>query len=244
MKCLGISAAAFVGLALADSSGETLRGKIVQSLESFLALEVKGIENCENKCDKAFNRFAYQVNTIGTQSFEFQACVIGCNQCSQDLNSSTTDNSNCFDTCKTTDWVSMGIFKGVIEPDKACIGGCIIQTCQVICAGGTVLPPSKGNPADFFPNGGCSIKTEPYSQNQNYVPWDSPNSGQGGSSTIAQCCSNSLSLCQYVGNKASTNFQQLLTVTTRFCNEFVSPATEETICAYFENPRNCGTVKP
>ena len=110
----------------------SLKEKIQASLDSLLALEsqaqVHGIENCENKCDKAFNRFAYEISTTGSQeTFEFRACVRGCTQCEADL-AANADPSNCFRTCKNFDWTSLGIVKGVIEPDKACIGGCVINT--------------------------------------------------------------------------------------------------------------------
>jgi hypothetical protein len=125
--------------AQAASIQSSLRSKITQSLESFLASQARGVENCENKCDKAFNRFAYEISTSSnpTETFEFRACVRGCDQCTADL-ASNADKSNCFRTCKDFDWKALGIVKGVIEPDKACIGGCIIQTCQAVCAGGTV----------------------------------------------------------------------------------------------------------
>jgi hypothetical protein len=220
-----------------------LRGKIRQSLESLLASQAKGIENCENKCDKAFNRFAYAISTAGDQAtFEFRACVQGCEQCQVDRDNGA-DVANCFHHCKNFDWRGQGILKGVIEPDKACIGGCIINTCQVMCSGGTTddnITPA--NRQFFYPNGGCSIKTEPYSQNLEYVPWDSPNTGQGGSQSVAECCSNALSLCEYVGNRDSTNYRKLLDITQKFCREFVPSGSEEAICEFQSRPQNCGST--
>jgi len=221
----------------------TLKEKITQSLEALLASEAQGIQNCENKCEKAFNRLAYQISaTNGVRTFEFQACVIGCNQCAADLADNTTAPDNCFTTCKNHDWKTQGIVKGVIEPDKACIGGCVINTCQVICTGGTVDPPSSTNKQFFFPNGGCSIKTEPYSQYFTYVPFNSPNTGQGGTQGAAQCCANALSLCEYVGDQNTANFQFLLSQTGQFCRDFVPSQTQADICAFFNNPQNCGTT--
>jgi hypothetical protein len=105
-----------------------LRSKIRQSLEALQRAQVQGIENCENKCDKAFNRFAYEISTAGDeQTFEFLACVRGCNQCQRVLDGNITAG-NCFTYCKNFDWKSLGVVKGVIEPDKACIGGCVINT--------------------------------------------------------------------------------------------------------------------
>jgi len=238
-----ILSVALLSFAEAGEQSVSLRNKIRSSLESLLESQAQGIENCENKCDKAFNKFAYELSTqTSQQTFEFQACVIGCNQCQQDLNSST-DPGNCFNFCKNYDWSSKGLIKGVIEPDKACLGGCMINTCQVICMGGTTdASPTPQNQQFFYPNGGCSIKTAPYSQYLEYVPFNSPNSGQGGSNTIAQCCANALSLCGYVGNKQSTNYQVLLAKTADFCNGFAASGSAEDICAFYAVPRNCGSL--
>jgi len=223
----------------------SLKQKIAQSLEASLEqqVSVSGIENCGNKCNKVFQMFAYLVATDGnpnSTTFEYQACLKGCGQCEDDLKTNA-NHANCFTTCKDFDWKGNGILKGVIEPDKACIAGCIIQTCQVICADGTVDPPNKSNKKLFYPNGGCSIKTGSYSQYQDYVFWNSPNTGQGGSSAVAQCCSNSLSLCQYVGDKSSSNYKQLLANTQGFCKSFVSaPRDEQQLCDFYNKPQNCG----
>ena len=118
--------AAMVSLSEANTLQNTLRQKISQSLESQLAVE--GIENCENKCSNAFNRFAYQISAAeGRRTFEFRACVDGCNRCTQDRANNASADA-CFIWCKNKDWHSDGVVKGVIEPDKACIGGCIINT--------------------------------------------------------------------------------------------------------------------
>jgi len=229
----------------AGQEGTSLRSKVRQSLESMLAAQVKGIENCENKCDKAFNHFAYDISVqTNQQTFEFQACVKGCNQCQQNLDSNTTVSlSQCFTMCKNFDWTTLGITKGVIEPDKACIGGCVINTCQVICQGGTTDPEeNKSNKDLFFPNGGCSIKTQPYSQYLEYVPWNSPNTGQGGSQDVARCCANAVSLCAYVGPTTTTNYVQLLSNTKKFCLPFVPSGTKDDICAFYSVQRNCGQL--
>lgn len=221
----------------------SLKGMIQQSLETLLEAQVQGIENCENKCDKAFNRFAYEISTGGQETFEFRACVRGCEQCNQDRANSNVSSNNCFTYCKNFDWTSLGIVKGVIEPDKACMGGCVINTCQVICTGGTTdATPNRQNRRFFFPNGGCSIKTQPYSQFLEYVPWNSPNTGQGGSQDVARCCANALSLCEYVGNKDSTNYRVLLSVTGDFCQQFTRSRGEAAICAWFNTEQNCGST--
>jgi len=226
--------------AMAQAGSEDLKGRIVQSLESLLASQAEGIENCENKCDKAFNRFAYQISAAdGKRTYEFMACVQGCKQCAADL-ANRAPRDNCFKYCKNFDFKTDGVVKGVIEPDKACLGGCVINTCQVICADGTVDPPNAYNKKLFYPNGGCSIKTGDYSQYFAYVPWDSPNTGQGGSQEVAACCSNALSLCEYVGDKNSQNYKQLFANTGNFCAKWVPSKTEAAICDFFSTPQNCG----
>ena len=45
------------------------------------------------------------------------------------------------------------IEKGVIEPDKACLIGCVIQLCQGLCTG------SNQWLGDNAPGGGCQIQT-------------------------------------------------------------------------------------
>jgi len=246
MKLITLALASSALLALIVDAGQevlSLKGKIRHSLDVLLQTQVKGIENCQNKCDKAFNRFAYEISTVGNrETYEFRACVQGCEQCESDL-ASNAGPQNCFRTCKDFDWGSQGIIKGVIEPDKACIGGCVINTCQVICAGGTTdstITPQ--NRQFFFPNGGCSIKTQPYSQYLEYVPWNSPNTGQGGSQEVARCCANALSLCEYVGNTDSTNYRVLLDVTGDFCQQFTNSRAQDAICSWFNTERNCGST--
>ena len=116
---------------------------------------------------------------------------------------------------------------------------------QAICTGGTTQSQiTPANKKFFYPNGGCSIKTEPYSQNLEYVPWDSPNTGQGGSEDAAACCANALSLCEYVGDRNSQNYIQLLATTNNFCVSFVPSQTRDATCAWFNNPQNCGSTTP
>jgi len=185
---------------------------------------------------------AYLVSTSGDPTFEYQACMKGCGQCTTDI-SKKAPKDNCFKYCKNFDWKGNNYLKGVIEPDKACIAGCIIQTCQGVCIGGTSVPQNNKNKALFWPNGGCAIKTEPYSQNQEYVPWNSPNTGQSGNEDIAACCGNALSLCLYSGDKASSNYAQLLQNTGRMCKKWVPSQGEPEICnVFYANPQNCGNL--
>lgn len=226
----------------------SLKDRITNALESFSEIQVdqqvEGVANCENKCNNVFNRLAYTISTSGDPTFEWRACVMGCNNCTKNL-ASNAPPSTCISGCKSYPWKDQGILKGVIEPDKACIGGCIIQTCQGICSGGTVDPPNKKNTKSFWPNGGCSIKTQPYSQNQDYVPWNSPNSGQGGDSSVAQCCSNALSLCLYPNPDINNpNYFQLLQNTGRICKTWVPSGDATEICTFYNNAQNCGKLVP
>jgi len=241
MKAIALlcTIAAFANAEVSESS---LKEKITLSLESFLASEVSGVENCNNKCDKVFNKFAYQISTVSNQTtYEYNACVQGCNTCTTQLATANADPSTCFTSCKNYDWKGNNMLKGVIEPDKACEMGCVVQTCQVICSGGTTDPPTKSNKKYFYPNGGCSIKTQPYSQNSDYVPFDSPNTSQGGSDTAAQCCSNALSLCDYKGSTSSTNYKQLLANTIKFCSGLAA-GNKNAICSWYNNQANCGAI--
>jgi hypothetical protein len=242
MRNLLLLLCALAAAANAGSNEVSLKDKIAEALEANLQVSAKGVENCENKCDKVFNRFAYLISTDGnTPTYEYQACLIGCSTCSADLEA-TADKTHCFTTCKNNDWAGQGIVKGVIEPDKACMAGCVIQTCQVICAGGTTQPYSAALKPFFYPNGGCSIKTASYSQNEDYVPWDSPNTGEGGNNDVAKCCANALSLCQYVGNTSSENYKQLLANTGNMCAKWVPTKKQPQICDFYNIPQNCGSL--
>jgi len=49
-----------------------------------------------------------------------------------------------------------------------------------------------------------------------------------------------MSLCDYVGDETSENYQQLLANTAGRCKSFVPSGTEQDICTFFNNPQNCG----
>jgi hypothetical protein len=247
MKSLVVVSCAIVALARAGTEEAALKTLILQSLGEAIeqSAEVEGVQNCENKCDKVFQKFAYEIATTGEPTFEFKACMEGCNTCAADLLKSPVPADNCFTTCKNTDWKSKGILKGVIEPDKACIAGCVIQTCQVMCSGGTPDAYSAQTAQYYYPNGGCSIKTEPYSQNFEYVPWDSPTGpGANNEPKRGQCCANALSLCDYVGNTNTQNYNNLEKKTQTFCKGFVkgNPPSKADICSFFLDPLNCGNT--
>jgi len=236
---------ALVAYASAIELQATLKDKIVQSLESFSELtaeaELEGIENCPNKCDKVFNKMAYFISVNGNMTFEYTSCLMGCNQCNANLNTKPQPPlDTCFKYCKNYDWKGNNVLKGIIEPDKACLAGCIINNCQVICQGGSELAYSKKTKPFYWPNGGCTIKTQPYSQSSEYVPWNSPNTAQGGNNDVAKCCANALSLCQYVGPTNTDNYKILMQVTGSMCAKWVPDRQKTEICQFYNNPQNCG----
>jgi hypothetical protein len=100
------------------------------SLTSALGFTSMGIQNCVNKCDKVFDRTQYAISDQpGQNTFEYRSCIIGCNRCSKELAARpAAQTDNCFSFCKKFSYGKNGIRKGVIEPDKACIMGCVINT--------------------------------------------------------------------------------------------------------------------
>jgi len=205
-----------------------------------IALDLKGIENCPNKCDKVFDKTQYAINDQpGQSTFEFRSCIIGCNKCATVLHGS---KDNCFKFCKAFDYSKAQIRKGVIEPDKACIIGCVINTCQEVCVGGTtdhaVTPENQqfwwglGGP-------GCSLKQGlGFVQNPLYGNPDQP--GGQGATDQTECCTNAFNLCFYVGDKSTTNYANVQQVTRAACSKVGVAANDEAICAYYNNRENCG----
>jgi len=237
-----------LGLVACASAFElSLKDRIAESLNAFSGLdteaELEGVQNCPNKCDKVFNRMAYQISVNGNNTFEYTSCLIGCNKCQAYLNQKPRPTpKTCFEHCKNYDWKGNGILKGVIEPDKACMAGCIINNCQVICSDGSEQPYNSKTKKLYWPNGGCTIKTESYSQSSEYVPWNSPNTGQGGNTDVAKCCGNALSFCDYKGPQDTDNYRILYQVTGSMCATWVPSRGKAEICAFFNNPVNCGKL--
>jgi len=218
--------------------------------------QVLGTQNCFNKCQNMFNTMAYAVQTAsGQDTYEYSACRVGCSICSANLAANDPDWSKCFYTCKQTDWLQnvdingnpFPIVKGVLEPDKACIFGCIINTCQDVCQGGSPDDMSPDNQALWWdssvPGSGCTIKTGAirpggyYSQNSQYNYWNQP-AGVGGQS---DCCSNAYSLCNYSGSKSTTNYKNVLKQAQKYCKSVPGAGnTQTSICAFFADPANCG----
>jgi hypothetical protein len=228
--------------------------QIVQIIAIFSAFaglvsanSMDGVDNCQNKCDKVFARTQYSISDQpNTTTFENRACLIGCNLCTTELAANTKlEDSKCFQNCKTFNYKNEGIRKGVIEPDKACLMGCVINTCQQVCIGGTTDDKVTEENQQWWwrqtVNGtGCAIKTESYVQNALYGNVNSPG-GQGASSAQRQCCTEAFNLCDYKGDTASVNYQNVLLVSKKACKAFVTPFSKPGICAYYNDPKNCGT---
>lgn len=214
------------------------------AFESSISAEVEGIENCHNKCDKVFDRLQYAISDQpGASTFEYRSCIIGCNRCNRQLSNPDISDDQCFNFCKTYNYGANGIRKGVIEPDKACIMGCVINTCQEVCWGGTTQNKVTPQNSQFFWNmggHGCSIKGNlGYVQNADYGNPNAP-LGPGASTGQRQCCSNAFNLCFYNGDKTSTNYANVVLVAQRTCRGFASSNNVDSICQYFNVEQNCG----
>jgi hypothetical protein len=59
---------ALVAVANAGFEQVSLKSKISQALQADLEVSAQGVENCENKCDKVFQKFAYLVATSGNST--------------------------------------------------------------------------------------------------------------------------------------------------------------------------------
>ena len=132
------------------------------------------------------------------------------------------------------------IQKGTIEPDKACEMGCIINTCQFVCTGGTPdMTQAPSNQDSWWGSGGCSIKTGAirpggyYSQNSQYSLWNT----QG----APACCANAYNLCFYQSDPSSENYANVLLMSQNACTGVVDDLSVTGICAYYNNVQNCGS---
>jgi len=216
------------------------------SFANRMDLELEGIQNCANKCEKVFDRLQYAIaDQPNANTFEFRSCLLGCNQCQKQLQTPQNDQT-CFGWCKTYDYTQNGIRKGVIEPDKACIMGCVINTCQQVCEGGTTDHAVTALNSHLWWNEpgstGCSIKSGlGYVQNPNYVNPNAPGGEGAAGEALNRCCANALNLCQYTGNKDSINYANVVLVTRRTCRRLVGSQDIDAICTFQSNAQNCGT---
>jgi hypothetical protein len=213
------------------------------------SLGLMGIQNCMNKCDKVFDKTQYAISDQpGASTFEYRSCLVGCDRCQRQLaQSEPVRDDTCFNYCKRFNYGGAGIRKGVIEPDKACLMGCVINTCQEICWGGTTDQLVTDENRDQWwglGGNGCSLKSGGgYVQNPQYGNPDQP-IGTGGDRGIKICCANAYNLCYYQGDEDSINFQNVNLVARRTCKRYVPEATPgnfSAICDFYNAPRNCGT---
>jgi len=220
---------------------------LLAGVVSVLGNELEGIDNCPNKCEKVFDKMQYAItDQPDATTFEYRACIIGCNKCSptlSDVTPSSRVDDTCFKFCKTYNYASRGIRKGVIEPDKACIMGCVINTCQEICIGGTTDQDiTDANRHLWWGLGGqgCSKKQGMgYVQNPDYGNPDT--GGTGADEGQKQCCTNAFNLCYYNGDQSSVNYANVVKVTNRSCQKYAKSTNKDKICAYYNDERNCGT---
>lgn len=135
----------------------------------------------------------------------------------------------------------------MIEPDKACAMGCIIQTCQGLCIDGTPdTTVTAVNKNKFWPNGsppGCSLKTPGgYSQFASYIAYNTP---PGTGAVDLECCAQALAFCQYPPSQivpGNVNYANLRTVMVRKCSSVVGSSNPPQICTWFQDPVNCGDI--
>jgi len=206
----------------------------------------EGIQNCYNKCDKVFDKTQYAISDQGNQTtFEYRSCLIGCDRCNKELaNLLTVKDDTCFNYCKTFNYKKALIRKGVIEPDKACIIGCVINTCQEVCWGGTTdqdVTEANKNLWWGLGGNGCSLKMGMgYVQNPEY---GNPDGGQGASKEQNQCCTNAFNLCYYDGDKIQNaiNYANVELLAQRSCKKFTKKTDYDTICNWYNDVKNCGT---
>jgi hypothetical protein len=256
--------------ASAVSDESLVKDAIVATLKEAIAAESEsqsqGVENCLNKCKNVFDNTQYAIQTTGPSTYEYTACAVGCQVCEQQIQKKDKDSGSCFKTCKDTDWLQMKddqgnavvVQKGVIEADKACQMGCVIQTCQVVCTGGTTdmkqtsanknlwWPLPNGCPGNKGATCGCSMKTggvRPggyYTQNSEYNYWNSGQAGEGGA---AECCSNAVTVCQYAGSKNSANYKNAVKQMQNYCKDVpgIGGTSVGAMCGWASAPGNCGT---
>jgi len=256
LACL---APAVLAVDLSAAASVNLRSKIVANL----GMQARGVQNCDPKCSAAFDSTQYVINAQGNDTNEYLACTVGCTVANAQIakfGQSAAHAKDCYTTCKNTDWLNipgangamLQIVKGVVEPDKACMFGCVIGMAQGICTGGTTdIDVTPANKNFWWGAGGCSIKTGTtptggwYGQNSKYNFFNFP----GGAGGQAQCCSNAHLLCPAKKTKSNAAwYNNLVVVTKRQCANVPGIAgnpkshTVPQICAWFNTPGTCGTT--
>jgi hypothetical protein len=247
LAAVAVAVAAAAGVEAA-SLRELVKGSLEQGqgLSMDMEVEVGGVNNCQNKCYTLLGYLSYatakkQMATAHGNN-EFRACMLGCDQCLTDQ-ANNVGGSECFDFCKGFNYGGENppIIKGVIEPDKACIIGCVIQLCQVVCTGAN---PWQGENA---PGGGCQIQT-----GFGITTYDQ---GDGGAA-FAACCKPLSNLCTYQGTIPNPNYNSILHQTYQTCSGStiggvtISPTTStQDLCdayqtSYTKKPIQCGAPQP
>lgn len=214
-----------------------------------------GVQNCYLKCARLFDTTSYLVNAGDRHTFEYRACLVGCTRCEDELamDNSTGERSPsaCFRFCKNHDFINNeSLQKGVIEMDKACAMGCVIQTCQGVCIGGTPDErETNENRQLFWPNGepkGCSLKTPGgYSQFSTYVGYNNPLGPGGAVPATAECCAQALAYCEYPPSQifpGNINYANLQQVMINRCSGAAGSTDPQAICTWFSDPTNCGQI--
>jgi hypothetical protein len=155
---------------------------------------------------------------------EYRGCVLGCNRCGAQRDNNEAKDI-CFDYCK--DYVYTNgdsnpspIKKGIIEPDKACIIGCVINLCQGLCTGSAPWADKQSNP-------GCQIQTgygvQTYSEGNNFD----------------QCCGNLQNVCTYQGPKGNNpNYKSVVSQAHKNCNGndgITSKSSVDDMCAVYND---------
>lgn len=230
----------------AASLKELVKGSLEEAAAAEVAVEAEGVNNCQNKCYNLLGYLSYytakqQMVSKGGNN-EYRACQLGCNQCVSNQEKNDPDQS-CFDYCKQYNYAGENppIQKGVIEPDKACIIGCVIQLCQVVCTGSN---PWQGNNA---PEGGCQI--------QSGYGISTYNVGNTGSN-FAPCCTPLQNLCTYKGTIPNPNYNSILNQAYQTCSgstiggvKITKSTSVADMCTAYENsytkqPQQCGSPQP
>jgi len=166
---------------VAVAQAADLAEQVQVSLRAETEADQQSAANCLQKCAAIFK--------VEQNSASAIACAQGCQYCkcsrgttvngiavagNPNANSNNclsssgykSNNDECFSYCKSYDWSGIGLCKDVVEPDKACMYGCINALCQGnVCTGcnpqsgkGCCWDPSKPDGA----GNGCQSYTTTY----------------------------------------------------------------------------------
>ena len=144
---LAIFTVAALGAQAVAADNTALRTQVQQQFLEEAGVE--GVSNCLSKCQTILADPASK-----DPSASQYACSVGCDECKNNNWFRTADNT-CFEMCKNKDWSAIGVCKDTIEPDKACMLGCIISLCQgTLCTG-----CNTSNQSCCWNQGGCASPT-------------------------------------------------------------------------------------